>query len=67
MLTTLYGWSGDPRIFDYYERLMFNVRIGTQDPTGMLMYYVSLKPGYYKTFGTPFDSFWCCTGTGVEA
>lgn len=62
----LYGWSGDPRIFDYYERLMFNVRIGTQDPNGMLMYYVSLKPGYYKTFGTPFDSFWCCTGTGVE-
>lgn len=32
----------------------------------MLMYYVSLKPGYWKTFGTPFDAFWCCTGTGVE-
>lgn len=62
----LYGWSGDPRIFDYYERLLFNVRIGTQDPNGMLMYYVSLKPGYYKTFGTPFDAFWCCTGTGIE-
>lgn len=62
----LYGWTGDPRVFDYYERLMYNVRIGTQDPKGMLMYYVSLKPGYWKTFGTPFDSFWCCTGTGVE-
>jgi DUF1680 family protein len=62
----LYGWTGDPHIFDYYERLMFNVRLGTQDPKGMLMYYVSLKPGYYKTFGTPFNSFWCCTGTGVE-
>ncbi len=62
----LYGWSGDPRIVDYYERLMFNVRIGTQDPDGMLMYYVSLKPGYFKTFSTPFDSFWCCTGTGIE-
>ena len=32
----------------------------------MLMYYVSLKPGLYKTFGTPFDAFWCCTGTGSE-
>jgi len=32
----------------------------------MLMYYVSLKPGMYKTFGTPLDSFWCCTGTGSE-
>jgi DUF1680 family protein len=62
----IYGWTGDPRIFDYYERTMFNVRLGTQDPKGMLMYYVSLKPGYWKTFGTPFDAFWCCTGTGVE-
>ncbi|HEY1807032.1 MAG TPA: beta-L-arabinofuranosidase domain-containing protein [Acidobacteriaceae bacterium] len=62
----VYGWTGDPRIFDYYERLMFNVRLGTQDPKGMLMYYVSLKPGYWKTFGTPLDSFWCCYGTGVE-
>ncbi|MGA7520959.1 MAG: beta-L-arabinofuranosidase domain-containing protein [Acidobacteriaceae bacterium] len=62
----IYGWTGDPRIFDYYERLMFNVRLGTQNPKGMLMYYVSLKPGYWKTFGTPLDSFWCCYGTGVE-
>lgn len=32
----------------------------------MLMYYVPLQPGMYKTFGTPFDAFWCCTGTGSE-
>ena len=32
----------------------------------MLMYYVPLSPGLYKTFGTPFDAFWCCTGTGSE-
>jgi hypothetical protein len=25
-----------------------------------------LQPGMYKTFGTPFDAFWCCTGTGSE-
>jgi uncharacterized protein len=30
------------------------------------MYYVPLKPGMWKTFGTPLGSFWCCTGTGVE-
>ena len=48
------------------ERLLYNVRLGTQDRFGMLMYYVSLKPGLYKTFGTPFDAFWCCTGTGSE-
>jgi DUF1680 family protein len=62
----LFGQSPDAKHFDYYERMLYNVRYGTQDRNGMLMYYVSLKPGLYKTFGTPLDSFWCCTGTGSE-
>lgn len=62
----LFGLQPDAKHFDYYERVLYNVRYGTQDPHGMLMYYVSLEPGMYKTFGTPFDSFWCCTGTGSE-
>ncbi|MGC9224376.1 MAG: beta-L-arabinofuranosidase domain-containing protein [Terracidiphilus sp.] len=62
----LYGQNPDPKFFDYYERLLYNVRYGTQDRNGMLMYYVPLEPGMYKTFGTPFDAFWCCTGTGCE-
>ncbi|MFP5267863.1 MAG: glycoside hydrolase family 127 protein [Acidobacteriota bacterium] len=62
----LFGQEVNARYFDYYERVLFNVRNGTQDHNGMLMYYVSLKPGLYKTFGTQFNSFWCCTGTGSE-
>jgi DUF1680 family protein len=62
----LFARQPDAKHFDYYERLLLNVRYGTQDRNGMLMYYVSLKPGMYKTFGTPFDAFWCCTGTGSE-
>ena len=62
----VYGWTVDPKVMDYYERLLFNVRLGTQDRNGMLMYYVSLQPGKWKTFGTEFGAFWCCTGTGVE-
>lgn len=62
----LFGQGPDAKHFDYYERVLMNVRSGTQDRNGMLMYYVSLKPGLYKTFGTQFDSFWCCTGTGSE-
>jgi uncharacterized protein len=62
----LYGQNPDAKFFDYYERLLINVRYGTQDRNGMLMYYVPLQPGMYKTFGTPFDAFWCCTGTGSE-
>jgi len=63
----LYGWSGDPRYFDYYERVMLNHRIGTILPDkGYTQYYLSHTPGAWKTFNTEDQSFWCCTGTGVE-
>jgi len=29
---------------------------------GTMMYYLPLAPGYWKTFGKPFDALWCCTG-----
>jgi len=63
----LYQWSGDPRYFDYYERTMLNHRLGTIElETGSTMYYLSHTPGAWKTFCSEYDSFWCCTGTGVE-
>ncbi len=63
----LYQWTADPRYFDYYERSLLNMRLGTIHPhTGQTQYYLSLTPGAWKTFNTEFDSFWCCTGTGVE-
>jgi len=52
---------------DYYERTLYNTILGSQDPaTGMMTYFQSTRPGYIKLFCTPFDSFWCCTGTGIE-
>src|ERR1039457_140449 len=63
----LYGWTADPRYFEYYERTLLNHRLGTIHPeTGATQYYLSLTPGAWKTFGTEDQSFWCCTGTGVE-
>ena len=63
----LYGWTADPRYFDYYERTLLNHRLGTIHPkTGATQYYLSHTPGAWKTFGTEDQSFWCCTGTGVE-
>ena len=62
----IFGWTGDAQAMDYYERTLFNSRLGTQDRDGMLMYFLSMQPGLWKTFGTPHNSFWCCTGTGVE-
>lgn len=62
----IFGWTGDAQAMDYFERTLFNSRLGTQDRDGMLMYFLSLQPGLWKTFGTATQSFWCCTGTGVE-
>ncbi len=63
----LYSWTADPRYFDYYERVLLNHRLGTIRPqSGATQYYLSLTPGAWKTFGTEDQSFWCCTGTGVE-
>ena len=63
----LFCWSADARCGDFYERALFNGILSTQDPnTGMMMYFVPLASGYWKIFNTPYDSFWCCTGTGME-
>jgi hypothetical protein len=32
----------------------------------MMYYFASLKPGHFKNYNSPTDSFWCCTGTGIE-
>jgi uncharacterized protein len=62
----LFGWTGDASLMDYTERALVNSRLGTQDPDGLKMYYYPLAAGFWKTYGTAFDSFWCCTGTGME-
>lgn len=63
----VFGWAPDARYMDYYERLMFNHRLGTINPEdGTMMYYLPLASGYWKTFGKTYDAFWCCTGTGSE-
>ncbi|HEX5183057.1 MAG TPA: glycoside hydrolase family 127 protein [Allosphingosinicella sp.] len=55
------------RHVDYYERNLFNHRLGTIQPeTGRTQYFLSLAPAAWKTFASDDHSFWCCTGTGME-
>ncbi len=52
---------------DYYERALYNHILASQDPKqGMMIYFCPLKSGHFKTYNTPSDSFWCCTGSGME-
>ena len=63
----LYSWNASPALFDYYERSLLNHRIGTIRPkVGYTQYYLSLAPGAWKTFNTEDQTFWCCTGSGIE-
>ena len=63
----VFGW--DPRVeyADFYERALYNHILASQEPAeGMFTYFMSLQPGFFKTYSTPTDSFWCCVGTGME-
>ncbi len=63
----LFCWTASPRYAEFYERALYNHILASQDPVrGMVTYYVSLKPGHFKTYSSPEDSFWCCVGTGLE-
>jgi uncharacterized protein len=63
----LFSWSPQAHFMDYYERVLFNHRLGTIDPeTGTTVYYLPLGNGYSKIYAKLLDSFWCCNGTGAE-
>jgi DUF1680 family protein len=63
----LFCWDPNAEYADYYERAIYNHILASQDPNqGMMIYLCSLKPGHFKVYNSPFDSFWCCTGTGFE-
>lgn len=62
-------FASDPRAeyADYYENTLYNSILTSQDPeTGWNTYFQPVRPGYLKLYHTPIDSFWCCTGSGLE-
>ena len=64
---SLYARGPQCGYFDYFERALYNGILASQDPeSGMMTYFQSTRPGYVRLYHTPFDSFWCCTGSGLE-
>jgi DUF1680 family protein len=64
---TLFQSTPSVAYADYYERALYNGVLASQDPqSGMLTYFQATRPGYVKLYCTPTDSFWCCTGSGME-
>lgn len=63
----LFQWNHRSEYIDYYERALYNHILASQDPeSGMKTYFVSTQPGHFKIYCSPDNSFWCCTGTGME-
>lgn len=62
-------WLVQPSVSvaDFMERALFNHILSSQDPEqGGFVYFTSMRPGHYRTYCDATNSFWCCTGTGME-
>lgn len=63
----LFCWDPRAEYADYYERALYNHILASQNSEdGMMCYYVPLRSGSRRNYNGVNDSFWCCTGTGVE-
>lgn len=64
----LLRWTGDAIYDDYWERNLYNGSLAQQHPeTGMVTYFLPMRSGSVKKWGTPTDDFWCCHGTVIQA
>jgi len=62
----LFTWNPTARYGDFYERALFNHILASQNQEGMMCYFMPMRMGAKKEFSTPFESFWCCVGSGIE-
>lgn len=67
----LFRWTKKVSYADYYERALTNGVLSIQRGTepGVMIYMLPQGRGVSKAkaslgWGTKFDSFWCCYGTG---
>ncbi|KAL6888835.1 hypothetical protein ACP4OV_009861 [Aristida adscensionis] len=70
----LFKWTKEIAYADYYERALINGVLSIQRGTdpGVMIYMLPQAPGKskavsYHGWGTKYDSFWCCYGTGIES
>lgn len=63
----LFAWEHKSEYMDWYERALYNHILGQQEPeSGAKMYFVSLVQGTHRIYEQKYNSWWCCTGTGME-
>lgn len=64
----LFRFTGDTTYLDYIEKNLYNGFLAQQNSsTGMPAYFLPLKAGSTKKWGSKTHDFWCCHGTMVQA
>lgn len=64
----LYRFTGDSLYADYIERNLYNGFLAQQNKyTGMPTYFLPMRAGSRKKWGSKTKDFWCCYGTMVQA
>jgi len=64
----LHKWTGEAVYADYWERNLYNGILAQQNShTGMVAYWLPLRAGAVKKWGSPTEDFWCCHGSLVQA
>ena len=65
---TLFSVRPDPEIADFHERALLNHIMASIDPDdGRVCYMVPVGRGVQHEYQSPFRSFTCCVGTGMES
>lgn len=64
----LFRFTGKAEYLDYIEKNLYNGFLAQQNKyTGMPAYFLPMKPGSTKKWGSKTHDFWCCHGTTVQA
>lgn len=64
----LFRWTGEAKYADYIERALYNGVLAQQHPaTGAISYFLPMRSGAKKRWGSETKDFWCCHGTLVQA
>lgn len=64
----LFRFTGEHTYLDYIEKNLYNGFLAQQNKvTGMPAYFLPMKYGSVKKWGSRTHDFWCCHGTTVQA
>ena len=63
----LFAVNPSATLMDFYEKALYNHILASQDhKDGMMCYFIPLRMGGKKEYSTPFTTFTCCVGSGME-